>query len=156
MKISGLLVLIFVAMPAIGQSINIATCRNPSGTAYRHFSGLNDKKDSGWSDEKISNGLISLTKDATGKFDLLYVDVRKTPISMIQDGAKVILLRTGPAEISLLVHYDGATSEIYSFFREKDGKNKYTVLTSRIGPAAIAAKSSVMIGDCDPIAFDRM
>ena len=156
MKISGFLVLTLSAMPAIGQSIDIATCRNPSGTAYRHFSGNSDKKDSGWSDDKISNGVVSLTKDATGKFDILYIDFRKKPISVIQDGAKVIPLRSGPTEISLLVQYDGATTELYSFFREKDGKSKYTVLTSRIGPAAISAKSGVMVGDCDPIAFDRM
>ena len=156
MKISGLLALSFAVTPAIGQSIDIATCRNPSGTAYRHFSGSNDKNDSGWSDDKITNGVVSLTKDATGKFDILYIDFRKKPISVIQDGAKVIPLRSGPTEISLLVHYDGSATELYSFFREKDGKNKYSVLTSRLGPAAISAKSGVMVGDCDPIAFDQL
>ena len=155
-KILHVFALVFAAMPAIGQSLEIATCRNPSGMVYRHFSGNNDKKDSGWGEDKISSGLISLTKDKTGKFDMLYVDVRKKPISMTQDGAKVIPLNSGPEEISLLVHYDAATTEIYSFFREKDGKSKYSVLTSRIGPSTISAKSSVMVGDCDPIAFDRM
>lgn len=154
-KSLSFVVLICLAAPVLGQSIDIATCRNPSGTTYRHYSGNNDKNASGWSEERISNGLISLTKDAAGKFDLLFVDTRKKPISMIQEGAKIVLLRTGPAEISLLVHYEGATTEIYSFFREKDGRSRYSVLTSRLGPSAISAKSSVMVGDCDPIFFDQ-
>ena len=153
---SVLLALIFVAVPAMGESIEITTCRNPSGTAYRHFSGNNDAKASGWSEEKISNSVVSLTKDTAGKFDLLYVDFRKKPISMTQEGAKVIPLRSGPDAVSFLVHYDGSTTEVYSFFQEKDGKSRYTVFTSRIGPLAISAKSSIMVGDCNPIAFDRM
>ena len=87
---------------------------------------------------------------------MLFVDARNKPISMIQDGAKVILLRRADDAISLMAHYEGATTEIYSFFREKDGKNRYTVMTSRIGPLALSQKSGVMLGDCGPIQFDRI
>ena len=69
----------------------------------------------------------------------------------------MILLRGGPGEISLLVHYaEGSATEIYSFFKEKDGKSKYTVVTSRTGPRAFSAKTSVMVGECSVIRFDLL
>ena len=145
-----------VSIGAIAQSQELATCRNPTGKAYRHFSGVQDKAGSGWDDERIRNGVVTLVQASDGQFDMLFVDARNKPISMMQDGAKVVLLRRSADAVSLLAHYEGATTEIYSFFREKDGKSRYTVLTSRIGPLAISQKSSVMVGDCDPILFDRI
>ena len=150
-------IVILAAVASFGvaaQSTDIAICRDPSGKAFRHFSGPQDKAGAGWSDEKISGGVVTLVQGKDGDFDMLYVDVRKKPISMIQDGARIIKLRSGPSELSLLAHYSGSTSEIYSFFREKDGKSRYTVLTSRIGAETFAPKSSVMVGDCEPIRFD--
>ena len=145
-----------VSIAAIAQSQELATCRNPTGKAYRHFSDAQDKADSGWHDERISIGVVTLVQASDGSFDMLYVDVRNKPISMMQDGAKVVLLRRSADAISLLAHYEGATTEIYSFFREKDGKSRYTVMTSRVGSLAISQKSSVMVGDCDPILFYRI
>ena len=148
-------ILVAVASSTVAaQSTDIATCRDPSGKAFRHFSGPQEKATAGWSDERIGGGVVTLAQGKDGDFDMLYVDVRKKPISMSQDGAKIIKLRSGPTELSLLAHYPGSTSEIYSFFREKDGKSRYTVLTSRVGPETFAPKSSVMVGDCEPIRFD--
>ena len=151
------LIAIFSAVASLNvsaESTYIAICRDPSGKAFRHFSGPQDKATAAWSDEKIGGGVVTLVQGTDGAFDMLYVDVRKRPISTAQDGAKIIKLRSGPNELSLLAHYSGSTSEIYSFFREKDGKNRYTVMTSRIGPETFAPKSSVMVGDCEPIRFD--
>ncbi len=142
------------AAGVLAQSQDLATCRNPTGKAFRHFSGAQSQEDAGWSDERISNGAITITQAADGHFDLLYVDGRNKPISMTQEGAKVVVLRSGPNELLLLSHYEATTTELYSFFREKDGKNRYTVMTSRTGPRAVLPKSSLMVGDCDPIRFD--
>lgn len=138
----------------LAQSTDLATCRSPAGKAFRHFTGPQDKNGAGWSDEQIRNGVLTLVQGQDGKFDMLYVDIRSKPISMTQDGAKVIFLRSSPYDISLLTHYDGSTTEIYTFFKEKDGKHRYTVLTSRSGTQTFGPKSSVMVGDCDPIRFD--
>jgi hypothetical protein len=146
--------LLFWSSLVCAQTTDIATCRNPSGKAFRHFSGAQEKNGSGWSDERISNGVITLVKTADGSFDMLYVDVRNKPISVTQDGAKVVLLRISDTDLSLLAHYQGATTEIYTFFKERDGKNRYSVMTSRTGPNAFAPKSSLMVGDCDNIRFD--
>lgn len=151
--------LVFAAVVQIGglaHAQEITTCRSPSGKAFRHFTGVQEKASAGWSDEKISKGVVTLVRGGDGKLDMLYLDIRNKPISMTQDGAKVLTLRNAQDELSLLVHYEGSTTEIYSFFREKDGRNRYTVLTSRIGPKTFAPKSSVMVGDCDPIRFDLL
>ena len=144
----------FTTCAAIAQSEEIATCRNPSGKAFYHFNGLSDKAGSGWADDKISNGVTTLVRATDGTFDMLYVDIRGKPISMAQDGATIRLLRLSPVEVTLLAHYEGAATEIYSFFKEKDGKNRYSVLTNKTGSAAIIPKSGVMVGDCGPIRFD--
>lgn len=141
---------------ASSQQADIATCRNPAGKAYRHLNGLVDKRDAGWVDENISNGVLTLVLSANGSMDMLFIDARNKPISMTQDGAKIIVLRSTDKSVSLLAHYPGTTTEIYSFFLEKDGKNKYSVLTSRTGPQAIVETSRVMVGQCDPIRFDLL
>ena len=115
-----------------------------------------EKADAGWADEKISGGVLTLVRTSNGTLDMLFIDVRNKPISMTQDGAKLVLLRSSDRSISILAHYPGATTEIYSFFQEKDGRNRYSVLTSRTGPQAAVEKSSVMVGLCDPIRFDLL
>lgn len=150
--IGGLLAL--TTCTAIAQSEEIATCRNPSGRAFYHFNGLNNKTGSGWSDDKISNGVITLVRAADGNFDMLYVDMRSKPISMTQDGAKIRLLRLSQDNVTVLAYYDNSTTEIYSFFKEKDGKNRYSVLTNKTGNDVVIPKSSVMVGDCSAIRFD--
>ncbi len=73
----------------------------------------------------------------------------------LSDGGLVRLLRRSADTITVLVHYSGATTEIYSFFREKDGRNRFTLLQNRTGAGALLPKSSLMVGDCDEIAFEK-
>jgi hypothetical protein len=151
-----LIAMLVVAGGASAQSEEITTCRNPSGRAYYHFNGQVGKADSGWTDDKISNGVVTLMRAADGTLDMLFIDVRGKPVSMTQDGAVVRVLRLAPDQITLLAYYEGATTEIYSFFREKDGTSRYTVLTNKTGEGAIVPKSGVMVGTCDPIRFDAL
>ena len=141
---------------ANGHAQEITTCRNPVGKAFYHFNGMNDKSGSGWIDDGIKNGVTTLVRTNDGSPDILYVDIRGKPISMTQEGAAVRVLRFDEDQITIIVVYEGATTEIYSFFREKDGKSRFTVLTNKTGKAAAFPKSSVMVGDCDPIRFDLL
>ena len=77
---------------ANSQQAEIATCRSPAGKVFRHFSGIVEKADSGWSDEKISDGVLTLVRTSNGTLDMLFIDSRNKPISMTQDGAKLVLL----------------------------------------------------------------
>lgn len=152
MRHLGIALLAATVMTAHGQEV--ATCREPAGRAYYHFTGLTKKSDAGWTDDKISNGVITLTKNGND-VDILYLDVRRKPISSTQDGAKVVLLRADRTGIAVLVHYPGgAVTEIYSFFQESDGRSRFTLLQSKVGDAALVPKSSVMAGTCDAIRFD--
>lgn len=72
------LALVFIAATVtITNAQEIATCRNPSGKAFYHFGGLAQKSDSGWTDDKITDGVTTLTKNPDGSVDLLYVDTKK-------------------------------------------------------------------------------
>ena len=139
---------------ALAHAEEITTCREPSGTAYFHYGGLVDKKGSGWQPDKIGGGAVTLIQNDDLSFDILYLDGRKKPISSVQDGGLVRLLRSGADTLTLLVHYPGATTEIYSFFKEKDGQGRFTMMQSRTGDRAVIPKSSVLLGVCEAIRFD--
>lgn len=144
------------ALATAGQAQEIATCRAPSGKAYYHFAGLMNKANAGWTEDKITDGVMTLIR-TDDKLDLLFVDARKKPISSLQDGAKIVFLRSGATSITILVHYqDGPTTEIYSFFKERDGGFRFTQMQSKTGDMANAPKSSLMVGTCDPIRFDLL
>lgn len=136
--------------------VEITTCRNPTGRAFYHYAGLMDKQSAGWADDKISDGSTTLTQLEDGSFDVLYVDSRKKPISTTQDGGLVRVLRRSPTTLTLIVLYPNVTTEIYSFFQEKDGRNRFTQMQNKTGDGAPIPKSGVMVGDCDPIRFDLM
>lgn len=151
-KKSILALLSLISLTAYSQQI--ATCRAPAGKAYYHFDGLVDKAGAGWSDDKITKGVFSLSKIKEDTFDILYVDIQNKPISSTQDGAIVRLIRSGPNILTLLVFYPSATTEIYSFFKEKDGRYRFSMMQNKTGVGAVLPKSSLMVGDCDPIRFD--
>jgi hypothetical protein len=149
-----LCVALLAATVMTANAQEIATCRDPSGRAYYHFAGLVKKADARWQDDKISDGVITLTRNGND-IDILFLDTRRKPISSTQDGAKVVLLRAGQTGIEVLVHYpEGAATEIYSFFKESDGSSRFTLLQNKTGAAALIPKSSVMVGTCDAIRFD--
>lgn len=149
--------LCLTALMATGaHSQEIAVCRAPVGKAYYHYAGLVGKANAGWSDDKISDGVTTLTR-TDGKLDVLFVDTRKKPISSLQEGGTVVLTRLSTDTITVLVYYqDGAATEIYSFFKEKDGKLRFTQMQSKTGAAAPFPKSAVLVGTCDSIKFELM
>lgn len=150
-KTLSFLVMTMAAIAA--QATEIATCRDPMGRAYFHYSNLGQKDRSGWNEEKITGGTFSLSQADNGEFDVLYVDWRKKPISSAQDGARVLLLQRGFGTLTLLVAYSSGVTEIYTFFEETDGTNRFTILQSRAGDAVPFPKSSLMVGTCGPIRF---
>ena len=146
---------LLAAAPLLAVSGEITTCRAPAGKAYFHFAGLTGKADAGWSDDKLSAGVFTLQQDADSSFDILYVDVRKKPISSKGEGATIIRLRSSKDSITFLLNYPTST-DIYTFFRETDGTSKFSMLTSRSGAAIGFPKSSLLVGECEPIRFDSI
>lgn len=150
-SIVGILAFATMAAKAKEQGDEIATCREPSGKSYYHFTtGLVSKKESGWHDDKISGGVFRVLHAQDGSFDILYVDGRNKPISMAQDGALVRFIARADKGFTLLAYYPtGGVAEIYSFFQENDGAHRFTMLQSKTGPASILHKSALFVGACD-------
>lgn len=131
----------------------LATCRAPAGHIYYHHAGFIQKAQAGWGEDKISLGVFTLSRVGANSLDILFVDSRNKPISTVQSGGQLTLLRNSSDNITVLVYYESALTEIYSFFKEKDGRHRFTFMQNRTGEDAMFPKSSLMVGDCDPIRF---
>ena len=138
------------------QATDIASCSDPQGHAYFPEGGLIGKKDSGWSEDKISGGITKLVKLSEGEYDILFVDATKDIISSKGDGATIIPLNRGESAFSVLVVYPGKTAEVYTFLRDASGVLEYLQTTSRAGDSVLIAKASVMRGTCSYINFDAI
>lgn len=57
MKAVATLFLALLSLPT--HAADIASCSNPSGKGYYPETGIVSAKDSGWADEKISDGIVS-------------------------------------------------------------------------------------------------
>ena len=134
----------------------ITNCRNPAGYAYYNHSGVISKKESGFKNDKITGGITSFVKLQDDKFDITIVDTRKQIISFTQDGGIVALLRSGKNDATFLHYYPGMVIELYSIWVESDGKTKFSMIQSKGGDNMPIHKSSVLVGDCDPINFDLL
>jgi hypothetical protein len=152
-KILFLLILIFSNN---AFAVDIANCSNPSGYAYYPELGMFDKKSSGWSKDKISNGITKVTKNQKGEYDIIFIDSTKNIISSREDGGGVFLLNQGKSSFSILVVYQGKTAEIYSFIKNNSGKLEYLHITSRAGDLIPITKSSLMQGECSFIDFSKI
>ena len=132
----------------------IAACENPKGFVYYPYISPVPKDKSGWIEDKITGGKSILVKNPSG-LDLVFIDsVKKTPLSSVEDGGKVILLRRTTNQISVLVDYQSVT-EIYTYWRTDDGQLQYSIIQSKNGmvPGTLS-KSGVMVGTCQFINFN--
>jgi hypothetical protein len=132
----------------------IATCRAPEGYTFFHYAGIAQKGKAGWDTDKISKGVFTLRMVGMDAVDILYVDIANKPISSAQDGARVILLRQSQDSIAVLVAYPSVT-EIYTFFVEKDGRHRFSLMQSKSGPEIPFPKSTLLVGNCDAIQFPK-
>jgi hypothetical protein len=127
---------------------NIATCSDLRGYANYHHAGLVPKEKSGFQDDKITGSLSTLARLGDNEYDLLFVDVRKTIISTRQSGGIVTLLRKGTREATFLVAYPGSVIELYTFYKDASGTDRYDLLQSKGGDGAPIHKSALMTGTC--------
>ena len=135
---------------------DIASCMDPIGKGYFPEIGLVSKKDSGWSDEKITGGITKVAKLGENEYDVLFLDARKEIVSARRDGGLVFLLNRGKNAFSLLVVYPGKTAEIYTFLKSNSGQLEYIHTLSRAGDDVLITKASVMRGTCNYIRFDAL
>lgn len=136
---------------ATGHAQELAACRDPSGPTYFHYAGGATKEGAGWSKDKINGGRISLVR-AGEQIDILFTDIRLKPFSAVADGGRVVLLRISDEAATVLVNYP-KSSELYTFFQERDGRFKFTMYQTKTGDNSSVPKSALLLGDCEPFDF---
>jgi hypothetical protein len=129
----------------------IAACENPKGYIfYPHINPI-PKNKSGWTQDAITGGKSIFVKNTDGKYDLLFTDsMSKKPISSLEDGGRVVLLRKTKNQISVLINYD-LVSEIFTYWKTDDGQLQYSIVQSKSGTVP---KSGAMVGTCQFINFN--
>ena len=143
------ILLIFTSFPSYSQT-QIAGCENPKGYVYYPYISPIPKNKTGWMEDGITGKSI-LIKNTSGQLDILFTDITgRQPISSLQDGGKVILLRNTYNQISVLINYESVT-EIYTYWKTTDGKLQYSLLQSK---GSLVSKSGVMVGTCQFINFN--
>jgi len=145
--------IVFLGITEFTFGQTIANCNNPEGWTYYHFTGIVAKKDSGFTKDKITGGVVTFQKLEDGKYDILTVDALKKITSIKQDGGNVILLRKGTIDATFLVYFPNSTIEIYTIWIDKNGVGKYDWLQSKGGDDALLHKSILFVGDCENINF---
>ncbi len=153
-----LLKIILLLIPFIFSSTliakDIANCESLDGYAYYLNYGLVPSNESGMADDYISKGKTSLKllNKEKNEFDILYYDALGSITSSKQDGASILPLLVSPSSISLIVYWPSQTIEVYSFWREDNGKTKYSLQQSKMGDVPIR-KVNLMVGDCSYLSF---
>jgi hypothetical protein len=145
--ICALLAVLFIGTEARAQPV--ARCSSLKGFAYYHHTALVPKNSSGFQEDAISKGKTTLQLLPNGEYDVLIIDARGEPISMKHDGGKILLLRNGSDDATFLVAFPRMVIELYTFYREADGRTRFDLLSSKGGDGMPIHKSSIMSGTCE-------
>lgn len=148
--ILGVMLAVFVAALPIGAvaADTVVTCKNPRGYANYHHTDSVPKKESGFTEDGITGGLTTLVRINQNEYDLLFTDTRQEIISNRHDGGTVRLLRKGKNDATFLVFYPGMVIELYTFYKDASGSEKFDILQSKGGDGMLIHKSAVMTGSC--------
>ena len=63
----------------------------------------------------------------------------------------VRLIRNGKDDATFLAVYPGMSIELYTFYREADGKERYDMLQSKGGDGMPIHKSALLTGECSAL-----
>ena len=147
-----LLSIIFISSLAINAE-TIASCEGLKGQSYYPNIGMfTDKDTSGWQDDGISNGKVSVIKNGNS-FDILFVDTLGDINSSKDQGAEIRIVMLDQNSFSLTSVFLNASVEIYSFWKTKQDNFKYS-LTQVKGGSSLIPKNSLLIGDCSSVKFE--
>lgn len=152
----ALFVLIGILLATEAFATDIASCSNPSGKAYYPYLGLVPKNKSGWGDDGIKGGVINVTVNAQGKYDVLYLDATKEVISATGDGASVLRFAKGNKSFGVVLLYPLGVVETYTFVKNEAGELEYLHTAAKAGDGVTIVKSSLFRGTCSYINFNQL
>jgi len=126
----------------------VTKCDSPQGHAYYMAGKIVPRKDAGWRQDAISNGTYLVTRDADGKYDIIFSDAIKQTKSSREDGGDVIAISKSNDHLILLVNYPEMNVETWYFRIDPRGVGEVTVSQARYGEGAIINKHSLMRAIC--------
>ena len=132
-------------------SKDIASCSGLQGYSYYMDYGIVPKKETGWSKDGMDNFELKVTKDVNGDYDILFKDVIGYTSSK-KDGAIIIPSIKTNDSLSLISSYPNQNTEIYSFWRNKNGELKYSLAQIKNGTPMIR-KNTLFVGNCSSVIF---
>jgi hypothetical protein len=145
---------LLLTKPVLAEESVIAHFKSPQGKTYYANTGLVSKKDAGWKNDGIEGGITEIVVN-NGKLDVRYVDATKRIMSAREDGGEVKIFGRGINAVSIWVYYPRHTIEVYNFYKDEDGQTKYIYTSTRSGEDLPIIKSSVYVGSCDFVYFDK-
>jgi len=121
------------------------SCGDSSGYAYYFEGGLVEKSKSGFVQDGITGGRISLTLNDKNEGDILTLDATGVLKSATSQGGTIITIPAGDNSMNWLAMYGDGTLEVYSY-----NGNSNTVASYRntVGNATIA-KNSIFVSTCN-------
>ena len=130
----------------------IASCEGLKGQSYYPDIGMfTDKNTSGWADDGISNGKTSVIRNENS-FDILFVDTLGDINSSKDQGAEIRLVMIEQNSFSLTSVFLNSSVEIYSFWKNKEGNFRYSLMQVK-GGSSLIPKNSLLTGNCSSIKF---
>ena len=143
----GMLITIKLDILAQESTMDIITrCGKSSGHSFFFPSGLIPGQ-SGWTEDKISDGQILLVYNS-GNPDIIFSDATKQIQSALGGGAFVFEVEGGPPGFHLIlsVHGGKGTIEHYLFGLDKNGNG--TLAWGTVRSSALWSKSSLYTASC--------
>ena len=135
-----------------GQSV-IASCAVPDG--YRLFPveqsthGATD----GPSGALGFAGTVTVTKGASGQYDVQYRDRMREIHSLVGSGGLVTPEKSTASELVIFANYEGET-EVFTFSKTTPETLRFTLVSSSPGHERIEKKTNV-VGSCSFVNFEH-
>ena len=152
-----ILTLILILASGLVSAKNISVCGGLEGKAYFPNIGMLaslNEAETGWNDDRISEGKTTVTK-IEDEFNILFLDATGILTSAKDDGAQIYPLpqMTGKDSFSIITFWPGPIIEIYSFWKDNDGQNKFSLSQVKGG---LIHKQSLLVGNCTYVDFSWM
>ena len=145
-------ILISFALLVFGSSDALADvvtkCDAPQGHAYYFAGSFVPKQKAGWVADRISSGSYLVTRDADGKYDIVYTDATNRTVSSREDGGNVLVISRKDNYLVLVVNYPEMNVETWYFRINRSGVGELTVSQARYGEEARINKHSLMRATC--------
>ena len=150
------LTLILILVPGLVSAKNISVCGGLKGKSYFPNIGVLatlNKSEIGWHDDRIDEGKTTVTKIGD-EFNILFLDSSGAMASAKDQGVQTIPVIIGKDSFTVMTFWPtGPTIEIYSFWKDNDGQNKFSLSQVKGG---LIHKQSLLIGNCTYLDFSWM